>query len=516
MADCDAVVIGGGHNGLVAALCLADAGWRVIVLEQADEVGGTVRSAEVTLPGFVHDLFASNIGRIAVSPTYQKFRAEFDQAGVRFLGSRLPFSSAYPDGSAARMYMDPERQEKEMAGHSAADLAGWRRTLALFKKTAPHFLPLHFSALPSREAARHVGRLVGSAPVEALALARILRQSTREFTDQRFHTPAAKGLFTPWGFHSDFGPDVAGGATFAFVAALTAHLRGLGLVQGGAGRVSQALRRLIEARRGQVLTGTAATRVIVRGGRAAAVETARGDTISAARAIVANVTPGALFGHLVAEEDVPGRYVRRMERFRYGPSTFIVHLALSAPLQWNAAELGDFTYVHVCATADEIGRAYRESLDGKIPARPMLIVSQTTQADPSRAPPGRHVARIHARSFPRHVQGDAAGRIAGRTWDDIKEAVADRLIDILQEHAPNARSVLLARHTVSPADLAGGNPSLVDGDCNGGSHHLDQSYFRRPRYRTPIEGLFMIGAGTWPGSGVHGSSGYLLAQQLLG
>jgi phytoene dehydrogenase-like protein len=150
----------------------------------------------------------------------------------------------------------------------------------------------------------------------------------------------------------------------------------------------------------------------------------------------------------------------------------------------------------------------------------MLIVSQTTQVDPSRAPAGQHVARVHSRAFPSEILGDAAGKIGDRDWASAKEAVADRLIDILAEHAPNVRDAVLARHVVSPADLERSNPNLVGGDCNGGSHHLDQNYLFRPafgwtRYRTPIPQLYMIGAATWPGSGVNGSSGYLLAQQLL-
>jgi phytoene dehydrogenase-like protein len=150
----------------------------------------------------------------------------------------------------------------------------------------------------------------------------------------------------------------------------------------------------------------------------------------------------------------------------------------------------------------------------------MLVVSQTTQIDPSRAPAGKHVARIHARAFPAMIAGDAAGQIAERDWDAVKDRVADRLVDLLAEHAPNLKDVLLARHVVSPLDLERGNPNLIGGDCNGGSHHLDQHYFFRPllgwsRYRTPIRQLYMVGASTWPGGGVNAASGYLLAKQLL-
>jgi phytoene dehydrogenase-like protein len=182
--------------------------------------------------------------------------------------------------------------------------------------------------------------------------------------------------------------------------------------------------------------------------------------------------------------------------------------------------LSGFSYVHLFGTPEEIEKTYAQALSGYLPARPMLVVSQTTRLDPSRAPAQRHVARIHARAFPMKISGDAAGLIRGRDWDAVRESVADRLVEMLAEHAPNIRSALLARSCVSPLDLQRGNPNLINGDCNGGSHHLDQYYFARPalgwtRYSTPVRSLHMIGASQWPGSGVNGISGYLLAKQLL-
>lgn len=214
-------------------------------------------------------------------------------------------------------------------------------------------------------------------------------------------------------------------------------------------------------------------------------------------------------------------YIRRIRRFRYGPGTVVVHLALGRKLEWRGAEdLAEFSTVHLCGEVDDIAKTYEQSRSGYLPARPLLVVSQTTQVDPSRAPPGQHVARIQARAFPPEIVGDAAGRIDGRDWESVKESVADRLIDILEEYAPNVKTALLARHVVSPSDLERGNPNLIGGDCNSGSHHLDQFYLCRPmigwsRYGTPIRQLYMTGASTWPGAGVNGSSGYLVAQRLL-
>src|SRR5262245_42557818 len=143
MTDADAIIIGAGHSGLVAALTLARAGWRVLVIERNAEIGGAVRTAEVTLPGFKHDLFATNVTIFTASPFYREFKADFDATGLRFLTNGFPYASAYPDGKAARVYVDPALTESEMSSHSASDLAGWRNVIALFKRTAPNFLPLH-------------------------------------------------------------------------------------------------------------------------------------------------------------------------------------------------------------------------------------------------------------------------------------------------------------------------------------------------------------------------------------
>jgi phytoene dehydrogenase-like protein len=212
---------------------------------------------------------------------------------------------------------------------------------------------------------------------------------------------------------------------------------------------------------------------------------------------------------------------RRMSAFRHAVGTFVVHLALGQPLDWRAGtDLANFNYVHLYGSIPEVERAYTQAINGYLPARPMLIVSQTTAVDPSRAPAGRHVVRIHARAFPVEIRGDAGTTITGDNWESVRHAVAERIIDMLAEHAPNVRTALLNTHIMSPADLERANPNLINGDCNGGSHHLDQYYLARPafgwsRYNTPVCNLYMIGASQWPGSGINGVSGHLLASRLI-
>jgi phytoene dehydrogenase-like protein len=505
----------------VAAFRLARAGWRVVVLERANAIGGAIRTANVTLPGFRHDLYATNLSLFKSSLVYQAHQAEFERAGLRLLTCHEGFASTYSDGRSVRVSTDAERTAAEFARCSAADLDGWRKVVSLYRRVAPHVLPFTNMALPSRAAARQaLGTLTGLR-TGVLDLRDVIFESPRRFVDRFFHTEEAKGAFLPWAFHLDFGPDVPGGAAFAFVAAVSGHLNGLVLAEGGAEAIVSALRKLIEAHGGAIHTGTEVSEVLVERGRAVGVKTAAGDLLTASRAVIANVTPPLLFGRLVPAAAVPVHVRERAARFRYGPGVFMVHLALSRHLDWRGAEdLWRFNYVHLNGKADDIAASYAQSIRGLLPARPMMIVGQPSHSDPSRAPPGQAVIRLQVRAAPARIAGDAADIIRECDWASVKEAFADRVIAQLAEHTPGAETAILARHIMSPEDFERENPNLVGGDCVSGSHHLDQNYLARPfrgwtRYRTPVDRLFMIGASTWPGGGVNAASGFLLAEDLL-
>jgi phytoene dehydrogenase-like protein len=518
VADYDAIVVGGGHNGLVAALYLARAGWRVLIVERAAEVGGGLKTAELS-PGARHDLYATNVGFFAASPVYAELGAEFDAAGVHLIRSQTPYASSYGD-RALRVYADAERTAASLAVHSAADAQGWRELSAFYARTAPKFLPLFYTPLPSTQMMRHAAR-IAARPAEAMRLLRLAMQPPRNFVDAVLHTPEAKGLLASWAYHMDFGPDVRGGAIFALVAAMSGQAKGLPLVQGGAGHITRALVGFLEQAGVHIMTRTEVTRVQVQRNQAIAVETSSGLTITARRAVIANVTPRRLFGNLVAAQDLDARFFRRIGDYRYGPGTFIVHLTLDKKLAWRAGEdLAQFGYVHLCGGVEDIAATYTQSLAGLLPTRPMLVVSQPTAADPSRAPPGCAIVRLHARTVPGRIRGDAAGKITATDWLSAKQAFTERLLDLAEEQAPGLRASILALTAFTPDEIEADNPNFVGGDCVSGSHHLDQNYFFRPlrgwsRYATPIQKLYMIGAATWPGGGVNGGSGYLLAKQLL-
>jgi phytoene dehydrogenase-like protein len=208
-------------------------------------------------------------------------------------------------------------------------------------------------------------------------------------------------------------------------------------------------------------------------------------------------------------------------RYRYGPGTLMVHLALDDLPPWSAPAARGFAYVHVAPSLDAMALAYQQASAGLLPERPVLVVGQPTAVDPSRAPAGKHVLWIQARVVPGALRGDGAGEIEARDWDAAKEAFADRVLALLELYAPGLRELVLARAVLSPADLERANPNLVGGDQLSGSHHAFQFFFLRPlpgwtRYRTPVERLYLCGAATWPGAGVGAGSGYLLGKQLAG
>jgi phytoene dehydrogenase-like protein len=278
---------------------------------------------------------------------------------------------------------------------------------------------------------------------------------------------------------------------------------------------------MISENGGNVRTGYSVREIVVSKGRAVAVKTAAGDEISAGRAIIANVTTARIFGGLVEASKLPSRFVKKASAFKYGPGTFIIHLALESLPVWAAGnDIADFSYVHLNTAQDDIRDTYASCIRGLLPKQPLLVVSQTTNTDPSRAPAGKHVMRVHVRTVPGVILGDSIGQITEKDWQAAREPFAERVLGQVEQAIPDLRASISAVAIETPQDIERENPNFVGGDCVSGSHHLGQNFFFRPmagwsNYKTPIDGLFMIGASTWPGGGVNGSSGYMVAQRLL-
>jgi phytoene dehydrogenase-like protein len=503
----DAIVIGSGHQGLVSAVYLARAGWRVLVLERAGRPGGAVQSAEITRPGFVHDLFATNMNLFLGSPVFAELGAELERHGFSPAPCGRPFANVFPDGRALRVHQGVAETLAELERHDRRDAAGWRELDALYEQLSPALFSLYGSRLDARSLVRWATAQLPALGVSATKqLTRLLLSSTRELAETYLHSAEAHALLACWGMHLDFGPEVSGGAMFPFLEAFTDMRTGIALARGGASKLVDALVALAVADGAELRTGEEVARITVERRRATGVELASGERIGARRAVIAGVGPRALYGRLLADTEVPGRLRSAAERYRYGPGTMMVHLALSGAPRWAAGnDLHNFAYVHIAPYVDDLAAAYAQACAGQLPSEPMLIVGQTSAVDPTRVQGvDGQVLWIQVRPLP----------------PEAPEPYADRVLAKLERYAPGIGGQVLDRAVLTPADLEAQNPNLVGGDSLGGSMHLSQNFLFRPfvgasDYETGIDRLLMLGAATWPGAGVNAISGYNVARKLL-
>lgn len=520
MKTYDAVIIGAGHNGLAAGVVLAEAGWKVLVLERNSRPGGAVRTEEVTLPGFRHDLMAMNLNLFAGSPFFERYGSRLQENGFEMVASSHPVCSLFPDGKMLGISTDLEETLGSISQVSAADAEAYRSLFEQFGRMAPHLFPLLGVAMPSVAVARTLFRgaraLGRNWPFD---LGRLVLQSSRELVEDHFESPEVAALVSTWGMHLDFPPDMAGGALFPFLETMAAQANGMVIGRGGATSMIDGLTGLLESLGGELRYDAEVDGITVENGTATGV-TVQGERFQADRAVIANLAPTVLFRRLLPEDAVPPEFMEKVRRYRYAPGTLMVHLAMSDLPGWEAdLSAREYAYVHLAGYMDDMTRTYNEAVAGLLPTRPALVVGQPTTVDPTRAPDGNHVLWVQVRMVPSQIRGDAAGEIEASTWSDAKEPFADRVVSILEEYAPGVGSNVLARHVMTPEDLESSNPNLVGGDQLSGSHHPMQHFVFRPfpgwsRYSTPIDQLFMCGAATWPGAGVGAGSGTLLADRL--
>jgi phytoene dehydrogenase-like protein len=515
----DAVVIGAGVNGLAAAVHLSAKGWKVAVIERAPVAGGAVKTAEITLPGFRHDLYAMNLSLFAGSPFFAAHKDALVKAGVEFVPAARSFATAFPDGAWLGVESDLEVTAGRIAALNPGDAQRWREMVAAFDGAAPHIFALLASPMPSMAALRaSFGAWRAGGTALLARLARLVLASPRNWLDENFSSEKLKVMMAAWGMHLDFAPDVAGGALFPYLESMANQKFGMVIGKNGADTIIAGMVRALAAAGSEVRLGAEAVRIVTDSGGATAVELHGGERIEANRAVVANLNPRVLVRLLAP----PPPAQVAMARLRPGPGTMMVHFALSDLPDWTAGSaLKSFAYVHLAPSFAVMARTYTDALAGMLPAEPVLVVGQPTAIDPGRAPPRKHVLWVQVRVLPARIAGDAAGHIAATDWNSAKEPYADRVVDLIERHAPGFRAKILARTVLSPEDLERDNPNLVDGDSLSGSHHLDQNFLFRPafgfsRYRSVVPRLYMVGASTWPGAGTGAGSGFMLAKALAG
>ena len=493
----DAVVIGAGHNGLVAANLLAEAGWRVLVLEAAAHPGGAVHSAEVTAPGFVTDLCSSSFPLAVASPVFAQLRLE--EHGLRWRHAPDVLAHVLPDGRGVVLSRDIERTMQSVGQFDPADADAWRSMYDQWRQVRNPLLEALFRPFPPIAAAGRLLRATGSA--EALRLARMLTLSARGLAEERFAGAGARLLVNGNAMHADAGIDNAGSGVFGWLLAMIGQELGYPVAEGGAQAVTDALVRRLESLGGQVECNRRVTEVLVAKGTAVGVRDHEGTAIRAVKAVLADVPAPDLYQHLVAAQHLPSRLLDDLRRFRLDPSTVKVNWALSGPIPWTAKEATGAGVVHLGGDMATMSGTCAAMAMGRTPQNPFLLLGQTTTADPSRSPAGTESAWAYT-----HVpQGQrwTAGRLS---W------FVDKIQHIVERHAPGFADLVIARHVQGPDDFAG--------TVNGGTAIIGQQLVFRPtpglgRADTPIDRLYLAGSSAHPGGGVHGGPGGNAARAAL-
>jgi phytoene dehydrogenase-like protein len=510
----DAVYIGSGINSLVGGALLARAGWRVCVLERNDWLGGAIRTAQITEPGFTHEVYASWHPLFTGSAAYAELHEELERRGVEYLNTELPTATLYPDGESRFLTTSHEENVAQLG-------PGWDRAVAEFLPNADIAFGLLGTELWSRDGVKlgwKAFRRFGWRGLVEFAGRTLI--SCRDWVRETFEDERAWGIFAPWVLHTGLGPDAASSGFMAEVIGVAIELGGMPVPRGGGVKLVEALAGIIEDAGGACETGCEVERVVVERGVAVGV-VAGGETIEATRAVLANVTPQQLYERLT--EPSNSLLLTEARRFRFGRGEMQIHFALSEPPRWAGdPRLGQTAMVHLTPGLDGVSRAVNEAERGLLPAEATVVVGQPMAVDTSRAPEGRWILWIQLQEIPSELKGDAAGEIdVGGGWTEaVREAYADRIQARIAAQAPGFDASVLKRVTYSPVDIERELPNMVGGDIYAGSCALDQNLLWRPRpglpgHRTHVDRLWHIGASTHPGPGLGAGSGTLVAKALL-
>lgn len=463
----DAVVVGSGPNGLVGALRLAEAGCRVLLLEAAGTVGGGLRTEELTLPGFRHDVCATVVALGLASPAMRALGIARD---VAFDHPPVPAAHPLDDGPAALVLRD-----------AAATAAGFGRDgpawQALVGAAARAGFPLVDTLLAPLDLPPH-------APLRAVRFG-VTGALPATAVGRLFRDEPARAAFTGMAAHAilDLGSPVTTG--YGVMLAATAHMVGWPVVRGGSQTLADAMVARLRATGGEVVTGCRVTDL---------------DELPPAKVVLLDVTPRQFLA--MARRRMPRAYRARLERFRYGPGVFKLDYALDAPVPWRDPAVAAAGTVHLGGTAAEVVAAERDVARGRHAERPFVLGVQATVADPTRAPAGKHTFWAYC-----HVPNGSGV--------DMTAAVEAQI----ERFAPGFRDRVLARHAMGPAALEAHNANEIGGDINGGAGDWRQFVSRpvlaRDPWRTPVPGVYLCSASTPPGGGTHGMGGWSAAGRAL-
>jgi phytoene dehydrogenase-like protein len=501
----DAVVIGGGHHGLVAAAVLADAGWDVCLLEASDGVGGAVRSAELH-PGFTTDLYSAFHPLAVASPVLRSL--ELDRHGLRW--SHAPAVLAHPrpprGEHAALMYRDREQTAAGLDHDAPGDGEAWLRLCRQWDVVSEPLLRTLFTSFPPVRGPAQLLRRIGTA--EALRLLRFLALPVTRMGEELFRGEAARLLLAGNAMHADVPPTAPVSGAFGWLLAMLGQQHGFPTPTGGVGELAAALARRATAAGADIRTGQRVEHIDVRRGRVTGVRTAVGLDVHVRRAVVADVSAPALYCHLLPADAVPPRLRDDVSRFTWDTPVLKVNWALDGAIPWRAPQAAGAGTLHVGADVAGLVRWNADLETGVLPATPFLLFGQMTTSDPGRSPAGTESAWAYTH-LPRDVIDDT-------TADEL----ATRVEALLEVNAPGFADRILARHVQRPRDLESADANLHGGAVNGGTAQLFQQLVFRPvpglgRPETVVRGLYLGSASAHPGGGVHGVCGGLAARAAL-
>ncbi|MFJ6850973.1 phytoene desaturase family protein [Streptomyces sp. NPDC091271] len=512
----DAVVIGAGPNGLVAANLLAAEGWSVEVLEAQQEPGGAVRSDRGVHPDYVSDLFSAFYPLAAASPILGGL--ELQEEGLTWSRAPRVLAHPLPDGRCAVLERGAEDTAAGLDTFAAGDGAAWLDLYGTWTRLGPDILRALFTPFPPvRSALRLAARLRASG---GLRMARTMVLPVRRLGEEEFRGEGARLLLAGNALHADLGPEAAGSGGYGWLMSMLGQSYGFPVPVGGAGALTTALVRRLERHGGVVRCGERVTGIVVRGGRAVGVRTAKGEAVPASRAVLADVSAPALYGELVDARHLPGRMLSDLRRFQWDFATFKVDWALNGPVPWTAGDASTAGTVHLADGVDGLTRFAAQIATGQVPDRPFLLFGQMTTADATRSPAGTESAWAYTH-VPHRIKGDAGEDDLTGRWDRREqEAMADRMENEVERWAPGFRSRILSRRLLAPPTIESMDANLYGGAINGGTAAAHQQLVFRPtagtgRPETPVKGLYLASASAHPGGGVHGAPGANAARAAL-